>query len=179
MSNYLKLPTTTKGLIRVVIETPRGATAKLAFDPRMRMFGYVRPLPVGMMYPYDWGFIPSTLGEDGDPLDGLVIHQASTAPGVIIKCDLLGALRVKQKDQGGKVLRNDRYILCPHREDASDEPVVADHVSDDLRREIEQFFLSSVLGTGKTIKFKGWQDATEARRALKKGMNAFARRSPR
>jgi inorganic pyrophosphatase len=178
MPNYLKLTTTTKGLIRVVIETPRGATAKLAFDPAMQAFGYVRPLPVGMMYPYDWGFIPSTLGQDGDPLDGLVIHQASTAPGVIIKCNLLGALRVKQKDEGSKVLRNDRYIFCPHREDAADELVAADHVPDDLRREIEQFFLSSVVGTGKTIKFKGWQDAAEARKQIKKGMNAFSRQSP-
>lgn len=174
MPNYLKLPTTTKGLIRVVIETPRGAAAKLAFDPGTQVFGYVRPLPVGMTYPYDWGFIPSTLGEDGDPLDGLVIHQASTAPGVVIKCDLLGALRVKQKDEGGKVLRNDRYVLCPHKEDAPDEPVSADHVPDDLRREIELFFHSSVVGTGKTIKFKGWQNGAEARRAIKKGMSAFA-----
>lgn len=173
MPNYLKLPTTTKGLIRVVIETPRGAAAKLAFDPGTQVFGYVRPLPVGMTYPYDWGFIPSTLGEDGDPLDGLVIHQASTAPGVVIKCDLLGALRVKQKDEGGKVLRNDRYVLCPHKEDAPAEPA-ADHVPDDLRREIELFFHSSVVGTGKTIKFKGWQNGAEARRAIKKGMNAFA-----
>jgi inorganic pyrophosphatase len=176
MPNYLKLATTTKGLFRVVIETPRGATAKLAFEPQTQMFGYVRPLPVGMMYPYDWGFIPSTLGEDGDPLDGLVIHQAATAPGVVIKCNLLGALRVKQKDEGGEGLRNDRYVFCPHREDAPDEPVAADHVPDGLRREIEQFFVSSVLGTGKTIKFKGWQNAAEARKAIKRGMKAFSAR---
>ncbi|MER9301890.1 inorganic diphosphatase [Mesorhizobium sp. M0293] len=176
MPNYLKLPTTTKGLIRVVIESPRGATAKLAFEPEGQVFGYVRPLPVGMIYPYDWGFIPSTLGEDGDPLDGLVIHQAATAPGVVIKCNLLGALRVKQKDVGGEVLRNDRYIFCPHRADATDEAVAADHVPDKLRREIEWFFLSSALGTGKTVKFEGWQNADEARRAIKKGMKAFAAR---
>src|SRR6478736_8003168 len=123
MPNYLKLPTTTKGLIRVVIETPRGATAKLAFDPATLVFSYVRPLPVGSVYPYDWGFIPSTLGEDGDPLDGLVIHQAATHPGVVIRCDLLGALRIKQKDKG-KSLRNDRYVFSPHKEDPPDEPAV-------------------------------------------------------
>jgi inorganic pyrophosphatase len=176
MPDYLKLPTTTDGFIRVVIETPRGAAAKLAYEPATQVFGYVRPLPVGMIYPYDWGFIPSTLGEDGDPLDGLVIHQAATAAGVVIKCDLLGALRVKQKDQGGVGVRNDRYVFCPHKEDAPDEPVAADHVPDDLRREIEQFFLSSVLGTGKIIKFKGWQNADEARKAIKKGMKAFTAR---
>mgnify|MGYP001027199500 CR=1 FL=1 len=174
MPDYLKLPTTTNGLIRVVIETPRGAAAKIAYDPTTKAFGYVRPLPVGMAYPYDWGFIPSTLGDDGDPLDGLVIHQAASVPGIVIKCDLLGALRVKQKDPGGETLRNDRYVFCPHKEDAPDEPVATDHVPDKLRREIEQFFLSSVLGTGKTVKFRGWQNADEARRAIKKGMKAFA-----
>ena len=174
MPDYLKLPTTPNGLIRVVIETPRGAAAKIAYDPAIQAFGYVRPLPVGMTYPYDWGFIPSTLGDDGDPLDGLVIHQAASVPGIVIKCDLLGALRVKQKDPGGEALRNDRYVLCPHKEDAPDEPVATDHVPDKLRREIEQFFLSSVLGTGKTVKFRGWQNADEARRAIKKGMKAFA-----
>jgi inorganic pyrophosphatase len=176
MTNYLNLPTTTKGLIRVVVETPRGAASKLAYDPGTQVFEYSRPLPIGTVYPYDWGFVPSTIGEDGDPLDGLVIHQAATAPGVVIKCDLLGALSVKQKDEGGKTLRNDRYVFCPHKEDAPDEPVAADHVPDHLRREIEQFFLTSVLGTGKKIKFKGWRDAAEARRSIKRSMKAFARR---
>ncbi|QKD06443.1 inorganic diphosphatase [Mesorhizobium loti R88b] len=176
MPNFLKLPTTTDGLIRVVIETPRGSEAKLAYDPATQVFAYVRPLPVGMSYPYDWGFIPSTLGEDGDPLDGLVIHQGTTAPGVVIKCQLLGVLRVKQKDQGGEAVRNDRFIFCPHKEDAEDEPATEQHVPEHLRREIEQFFLSSVLGTGKTIKFKGWQGADEAQRAIRNGMKAFASR---
>src|SRR6478609_1877836 len=175
MTDFLMLATQSRKLFRVVVETPRGSAVKLAYDPATGVFVYARPLPVGNTYPYDWGFIPSTLGEDGDPLDGLVIHQASTAPGVVIKCNLLGALSVKQKDEGGKALRNDRYIFCPHREDATDEPVAADRVPDDLRREIEQFFLSSVLGTGKTIRFKGWQNAAEARRAIKKGMKAFIR----
>ena len=133
MPNYSKLPTITKGLIRVVVETPRGAASKLAFEPATQVFAYVRPLPVGMTYPYDWGFIPWTLGEDGDPLDGLVIHQAATAPGVVIKCNLLGAVCIKQRDPGGPALRNDRYILSPHREDAANEPVAADHVPEELR----------------------------------------------
>ena len=88
----------------------------------------------------------------------------ATAPGIVIKCDLLGALRVKQKDKGGATLRNDRYIFCPRKEDAEDEPVAADHVPEHLRREIEQFFRSSVSETGKEIRFKGWQDAKAARK---------------
>ena len=170
MTNYLTLPTTSRGLIRVVIETPRGASAKLTYEPETGVFEYSRPLPVGMVYPYDWGFVPSTLGEDGDPLDGLVIHQASSSPGVVIKCHLLGALSVKQREKDGKVVRNDRYIFCPHREDAEDEAIGAEGVPKHLRREIEQFFLMSVLGTGKKIKFKGWQDAASAFKAIERSM---------
>ncbi|MGX5847088.1 inorganic diphosphatase [Mesorhizobium sp. PL10] len=87
-----------------------------------------------------------------------------------------GRLAVKQKEKGGAALRNDRYIFCPRKEDAEDEPVAADQVPEHLRREIEQFFLSSVLGTGKTIRFKGWQDANAARKSIKKGMKAFTTR---
>ena len=107
---------------------------------------------------------------------GLVIHQAATAPGVVIKCNVLGAVRIKQKEAEGEVLRNDRYILCPHNQDASHEPIGQDGVPDHLRSEIEQFFLTSVLGTGKKIKVKGWQDAAEARRSIENGMKEYARR---
>ncbi|RAZ90391.1 inorganic pyrophosphatase [Mesorhizobium hawassense] len=176
MTNYSKLPTTSRKLFRVVVETPRGSAVKLAYEPKTGVFEYSRPLPVGNTYPYDWGFVPSTLGDDGDPLDGLVIHQAATAPGVVIKCDLLGALRLRQRDPDGSKVRNDRFIFCPRKEDAPDEPVAAADVPGELRREIEQFFLSSVLGTGKKIKVKGWQDAAEARTSLKKGMKSFKRK---
>lgn len=179
MANFFKLPTRSRGLYRVVVETPRGSAAKLAYDASAGVFEYSRPLPVGNTYPYDWGFIPSTMGDDGDPLDGLVIHQAATAPGVVIKCDLLGSLRIKQKDPDGGRIRNDRYIFCPHKEDSPDESLAADHVPMDLRREIEQFFFSSVLGTGKKLKLKGWQGAAEAAASLKIGMKAFRhRKSP-
>jgi inorganic pyrophosphatase len=176
MTNYLKLPATSRKLFHVVVETPRGSAAKLAYDPKLHVFEYSRPLPVGNSYPYDWGFVPSTLGDDGDPLDGLVIHQAAAAPGVVIKCNLLGALRLKQKDPDGTKVRNDRFIFCPHKQDAPDEPVASDDVPGQLRREIEQFFFSSVLGTGKKIKLEGWQNAAEARASLKKGMKSFERK---
>ncbi|RWD30247.1 MAG: inorganic diphosphatase [Mesorhizobium sp.] len=177
MANLVKLPATSKSCFQVGVETPRGSAAKLAYDPNAGVFEYSRSLPVvGSTHPFDWGFIPSTMGDDGDPLDGMVIHQAATAPGVVIKCDLLGALPIKQKDPDGNESRNDRYIFCPHKEETPDEPVSADSVPGELRREIGQSFFSSVLGTGKKIKLKGWQDADEAAASLRRGMKAFRRR---
>jgi len=176
MPNYARLPTFSKSFTRVVVETPRGAAAKLSYDADLRVFEYSHPLPAGITYPYDWGFIPSTLGQDGDPLDGLVVHEAASAPGVVIQCQLLGSIQIEQKEDG-ETFRNDRFIFCPVKEDAEDEREVADGLPDDLKAEIEQFFQASVLNSKKKIKFKGWQSAKKAMAALKKGKKAFQRKS--
>jgi inorganic pyrophosphatase len=68
----------------------------------------------GLTYPYDWGFVPSTEAEDGDPLDVLVIHDAGTYPGLILRCKPIGVLEVVQitKRERG---RNDRIFAVPDR----------------------------------------------------------------
>jgi inorganic pyrophosphatase len=175
MPNHIKLPAFARKHIHLVIETPRGSAAKFSYEPEGRFFRLSHPLPAGITYPYDWGFIPSTLGDDGDPLDGLLIHEAACPPGLVIKCEVLGSLRVQQSEDGEQ-FRNDRFLLCPIKEDAEDEDEVAGGISGKLKREIEQFFQASVLNSGKKVKFKGWQNAKEARKAIKKGQKMFARR---
>ena len=76
MTNLLKIATwADEEHIFAVVETPRGSTCKLDFDPKLRVFTLAKPLMAGLTYPYDWGFIPSTKAEDGDPLDILIIHD--------------------------------------------------------------------------------------------------------
>jgi inorganic pyrophosphatase len=74
-----------KGDVYVVVETPRGSAAKLEFDPDLQLFTLSKSLILGLSYPYDWGFIPSTEGEDGDPIDALILHDAATTPGLVLK----------------------------------------------------------------------------------------------
>jgi inorganic pyrophosphatase len=112
MPNLLKIPTwADEGLVYAVVETPRGSTCKLDFDPDLRAFTLAKPLMAGLTYPYDWGFIPSTKAEDGDPLDVLVIHDAQTYPGVILRCRPIGILELEQTSKGRRE-RNDRVFCC-------------------------------------------------------------------
>ncbi len=176
MASFHTLPTFSDDLIRVVIETPKGAAAKFSYEPKADLFEFGRALPAGIIYPYDWGFIPSTVGEDGDALDGLVVHHTVTAPGIVIKCRLLGALLVEQTEKG-KTFRNDRFVLFPAKESAADE--AQDGVPARLKKEIEQFFRASILGSNRTIKFDGWQSPDDALKTIKSGQALFKRKHRR
>ena len=117
MSDLQSLPVRNNcGDVYVVIEMPRGSAAKLEFDPDLQAFTLSKPLMLGLSYPYDWGFIPSTKGEDGDPIDVLVLHDVATSPGLVLKCKVIGVLEVLQKESGKQTIRNDRLIAVPSRE---------------------------------------------------------------
>ena len=97
------------GIIQVIIETPKGSRNKYAFDPDQRIFELKKVLPAGMAFPYDFGFIPSTVAEDGDPVDVLVLMDEPAFPGCLLRCRLIGVI---EGEQGKKkdCERNDRIV---------------------------------------------------------------------
>ena len=82
--------------IQVIIETPKGSRNKFAFDPEQEVFALAKVLPAGMVFPYDFGFIPSTKAEDGDPTDVLVLMDEPAFPGVLVKCRVIGVIEGEQ-----------------------------------------------------------------------------------
>jgi inorganic pyrophosphatase len=147
------------GWLNVVVETPRGSTAKFKYDERDRVFRLSRPLPSGLCYPYDWGFVPSTRAADGDALDALVVWNGVSYPGVIITARCIGVLRVEQKNlETGARERNDRLMTVPIKA----HPFDRDTLNPRLRAELEQFFLAAVAFEGKDVRLLGWGDADEA-----------------
>ena len=98
-----------KEFIKVVIETPKGSRNKYAFDQKQKVFELKKVLPAGMAFPYDFGFVPSTKAEDGDPVDVLVLMDEPAFPGCILKCRLIGIIEGEQGDKKNKE-RNDRVV---------------------------------------------------------------------
>jgi inorganic pyrophosphatase len=174
MANLLKLPALSKGGdAHVVVETPRGSAAKLEYDPELRVFTLSKPLILGLTYPYDWGFIPSTKGEDGDPVDALVLHDTATAPGLVLKCKIIGVLELEQREKGKKAIRNDRLIAVPresHREKADKD---ARDLSKQIRQEIEKFFVATDELDDKELKFLGWKGPKSGERLIASAAKAF------
>jgi inorganic pyrophosphatase len=167
MPNLLKIPTwADEGLVYAVVETPRGSTCKLDFDPDLRAFTLAKPLMAGLTYPYDWGFIPSTKAEDGDPLDVLVIHDAQTYPGVILRCRPIGILELEQTSKGRRE-RNDRVFAVPDRSPLETDLKDARHLPSRARKELEQFFLATNALEDKKLEFLGWRGPAHAVKKIK------------
>src|SRR5438477_11554555 len=98
-----------KSTCRAIIETPKGCRNKFDYDRDSGLFMLGGLLPEGMMFPFDFGFIPSTLGEDGDPLDILVLMDAPAHVGCLIEVRIIGIISAKQTEDG-KTERNDRLL---------------------------------------------------------------------
>jgi inorganic pyrophosphatase len=168
MTNLLKLPTwADDDHIYAVIETPRGSTCKLDFDPDLRVFTLAKPLMAGLAYPYDWGFIPSTKAEDGDPLDVLVIHDAKTFPGVVMRCTPIGILEVEQKSKGNKE-RNDRLFAVPDRSPLETDLADVRNLPSRAQDELEKFFRATNALEDKKIDFLGWRGPGHAIKTIKR-----------
>jgi inorganic pyrophosphatase len=79
-------------LVRVIIETPKGCRNKYKYDPEFGAFKLSKVLPEGMVFPYDFGFIPGTKADDGDPIDVLLLMDQPAFPGCVIESRLIGVL---------------------------------------------------------------------------------------
>src|SRR5579875_2913440 len=99
---------------RVIIETPKGRRNKFDYDPNTETFTLGGLLPEGMSFPFDFGFIPSTVAEDGDPLDVIVLMDEPAHVGCLLKVRLIGVVKVVQTEDGKKT-ENDRLLAVSTR----------------------------------------------------------------
>jgi inorganic pyrophosphatase len=151
-----------KETIDIIIETPKGCRNKYAYDEKVKAFRLKKILPVGAVFPFDFGFIPGTKGEDGDPLDVLVIMNEPAYPGCVVECRIIGALKAKQTERDGKVEENDRLIAVSVVSTSYSEVRSLKDINKNILDEIEHFFISYNEQAGKKFEPGGWANAKDA-----------------
>ena len=164
-------PYDAEGNLQVIVEAPKGSSLKLEFDVKKRLFTISRALPLGMVYPFDWGFVPGTVAADGDPVDALVVYGAATYPGVLLPCRLLGMVELEQTEKASKRESNNRIIATPSWHEPLKEIREASDLPRNIQRELEQFFVDVTVFTGKKVTIRGWAN----RRAAKAYIDANRR----
>jgi len=148
---------------RVVVESPRGSILKLKYDPNQGVMTLSRPLTFGVAYPYDWGFVPSTRGPDGDPIDVIVMWDGVSYPGVVLPCRPIGVLRVEQTNPSSHEReRNDRVAALPIKAPRWDGVRTVFDFAERIRAELEEFFLATTVFEGRELTLSGWAGPDEA-----------------
>jgi len=127
--------------INAIVETPKGSRNKYTYEPEIDAVKLKKALPAGMVFPFDFGFIPSTIADDGDPMDILVLTDAPTFPGCLVECKVLGIIKVEQEEDGKKV-RNDRVIAVQLDSRMYSSAGNIDDLPEGLIKEIVNFFAS-------------------------------------
>jgi inorganic pyrophosphatase len=178
MTPYKKLRTFDKesGDLNVVIETPKGSRNKFDYDPDKELFKLGGVLPAGAVFPFDFGFIPRTIGEDGDPIDVLVLMDEPAFTGCLVVARLVGGIEADQTEKDGETVRNDRLIAVAAEAELYKDVKSLSAISDALLHEIEHFFVAYNQGIGKKFEPKARVGPKKAERLVEEGIKK-ARRS--
>src|SRR4051812_30213693 len=134
-----------------VIETPKDSQAKYAYDEKSGRFKFKKLLPPGMVFPFDFGFIEGTKGEDDAPLDIIVIAEFDNFSGSELDCRVIGAFKAKQKDDDG-LIRNDRFIAIPAASVLYEKINTIYQLPSTMLEQLEQFFINYNKAEGKKFK---------------------------
>ena len=170
MPDYVRLPIGPDAprLVNAIIEIPRDSVNKYEYDKQLHVFRLDRTLFSPVHYPGDYGFIPCTLGLDGDPLDVLVLVEAPSFPGCLMEVRPIGVLRMI--DQG----RSDEKILAVAQSDPLYREVKEySEVFTHTLHEIEHFFAIYKSLEGKKTEISGWAGADAARKIISEGQQRF------
>ena len=159
-----------KNTVNAIVETPQGSRNKFDFDPKTKMFELGAAMPAGVTFPFEFGFIPSTLGDDGDPLDVLILMDSPTFVGCLVKVRLIGVIEAKQTNKKGRYVRNDRIIGVAVESRRHDGIKTLHDVPEELLAEVEHFFAAYNQIKGKKFKVLGRYGPKRARQVVKAGI---------
>lgn len=151
----------------VTVEIPKGQRNKYEVDHESGRIRLDRMLFTSTQYPSDYGYVEDTLGEDGDPLDALVLLDSPTFPGVVILCRALGMFHMRDEAGG-----DDKIICIPAKDPRVAHIQDLDDVSEFDRLEIQHFFETyKDLEPGKSVEGAHWADRETAERVIREAID--------
>jgi inorganic pyrophosphatase len=167
------------GELHVVVETPKGSRNKYNYDERLGLFKLGGVLPAGAVFPFDFGFVPLTLGGDGDPLDVLVLMDEPAFAGCLVRARLLGVVEAEQTERDGETTRNDRLVAVASKSHLYSRALSLSSLDPGLIDEIEHFFVSYNRIKGKEFKPLGRFGPAHALRLVEEGVKQFKKSKSR
>jgi len=162
-------------LCKAIIETPKGRRNKFDYDPKFRMFKLGGLLPEGLAFPFDFGFIPSTLADDGDPVDIMVLMDEPAHVGCLLDVRIIGVIEAQQIEKG-QTTENDRLIGVAVHSYNHQHIQALDDVDKTLLDQVEEFFISYNNSRGKKFKVKGRHGPKRAARLVDAGIKKFKKK---
>ncbi len=144
-------------IVRMIVEIPKNSSNKYEYDVALGVFRLDRALYSPMHYPGDYGFIPGTIAEDGDPLDVLALVDDPSFPGVMIAVRPVGMLAMMDQNEP-----DSKVLAVPNRNPRFDQIRTIDDVFRHNLREIEHFFEIYKELEGKRTEMRGWRGRSEA-----------------
>lgn len=136
--------------LNVIVETPRTSRCKFRHDPETGLFRLGFFLPTGLAFPYDFGFVPSTCAEDGDPLDVLILMDEPTFPGCLVVARPIGVIEARQTERG-RSFRNDRVLAIASESRVHAHVRTLRDVGARALGDLEDFFVAYNAARGKTF----------------------------
>jgi inorganic pyrophosphatase len=161
------------GDYRAVIETPKGSRNKYRYNPAGNCFELATTLPAGMAFPFDFGFIPSTLGGDGDPMDALILMDSPVMSGCVLRCRLIGVIEAREKARGEDWEQNDRLIAVACHARTHEGIKRLSQLRSHTLEDIKAFFVDYNRLHDKKFQISGVHGPKRAALLVKKGAAAY------
>jgi len=154
-------------ILQVVIETPKNSRNKYAYDHQRRVLVLKKVLPAGMMFPYDFGFVPSTMADDGDAIDVLVLMDEPAFPGCVLDARVIGVIVGEDELEDGGTRRNDRVLAVATMSDTFENVQTFEDLPKQMVTSMQEFFVNYPrLLKGKVYKVLGVEGPEVAMRLI-------------
>lgn len=161
-------------LINVIVEIPKGSKNKYEIDKENGLIKLDRAMKSAQDYPFDYGFVPQSLWDDGDALDVVLLTTYPLFPGILVEARPVAVMRMIDGGEG-----DDKIIAVPKNDPRWEDVADLSDLNKHTVKEIQHFFETYKTIDGKKVEITGVEDRAAAYEAVKKGLSLYAEKFPK